>query len=86
MLRCVISLVQFINNLSQKKAEIAFSREVGLDERAPRPPTGQVALAINFPLFMHMLKKSLVMPLIDITELQLNASLQTLREPQIVLH
>jgi len=86
MLKCVISLVQFINNLSQKKAEIAFSREVGLDEHAPRPPCGQVALVLNFPLFMHMLKKSLVMPLIDITGLQLNASLQTLREPQIVLH
>lgn len=66
MLKCVISLVQFINNLSQKKAEIAFSREVALDEHTPRPPCGQVALALNFPLFMHMLKKkSIVMPLID---------------------
>lgn len=52
----------------------------------PDLPSGQVALGLNFPLFMHMLKKSPVMPLIDITELQLNASLQTLREPQIVLH
>ena len=48
---------------------------------APDPLVAKVALALNFPLFMHMLKKSLVMPLIDITELQLNASLQTLREP-----
>lgn len=61
MLKYVISLVQFINNLSQKKAEIAFPREVGLDERAPRPPTGQVALAINFP-HAHAKKNSSYAP------------------------